>query len=187
MPPTGYEGQTSKLRRPPSHLWNPFLKRPRQRCANGSLGIRTPYVRHAVTALGGALPMPSRPGPTTSGLGLKVHGMTGSLRVKGTPHPTPRLSEGQTPSKQRRMQWPVRRLTETRAPLHLRTPERTPDGGSSRPGVPSNQPGTGPRRVPYATGCPQWHRPHGRDITRQLVRAQRPHEVCPTPCSSIRR
>ena len=65
---------------------------------------------------------------------------------KVTPNPTPKILEQQTLFKQWQMKCPVRRLTETRARLHLITLERKPDRAqqfgctkqSTRPGPPSN-------------------------------------------------
>ena len=75
----------------------------------------------------------NRPEPTTAPIWSMSEGAwyDRPIAQKVTPNPTPKILEEQTLFKQRQMKCPVRRLTETRARLHLLTLERKPDRGAA--------------------------------------------------------
>ena len=77
--------------------------------------------------------MPLRPGPATAPIQSMSEGAWYErlMARKVTPNPTPKILEEQTLFKQRQVKCPVRRLTETRARLHLLTLERKPDRGAA--------------------------------------------------------
>ena len=105
--------QISKLRIPQSFV--EFIPEKANTALRQRVSWHPYHILHAVTALRGALPIPSRPETTTAPIASMSEGAWYDRIIarKVTPNPTPKILEEQTLSKQRQMKCPVWRLTET--------------------------------------------------------------------------